>query len=73
MLESFESLCLGVVIFGLYSFGEVDLLNVVFDMVGVINYYYLIKENSEVYKELMVIYICLVCLFKEEYESIMVF
>ncbi|RDZ11524.1 gluconokinase [Priestia megaterium] len=71
--ESFESSCLGAVILGLYSLGEVDSLNVVSDMVGATNHHYPIKENSEVYKELTAIYIRLARLFKEEYESITAF
>ncbi|TYR79472.1 gluconokinase [Priestia megaterium] len=71
--ESFESSCLGAVIIGLYSLGEIDSLNVVSNMVGATHHHQPNKENIEVYKELTAIYIRLSRVLKEEYESIATF
>lgn len=71
--ESFESSCLGAVILGLYSLGEISSLNVVSEMVGATNHHDPNPENVQVYQELIPIYIRLTRLLKEEYASISAF
>ncbi|MBD1379477.1 gluconokinase [Metabacillus arenae] len=71
--ESFESSCLGAAILGLYGLGEIKSLNVVSDMVGATHHHVQNKENVEIYKELIPIYIRLSRLMGKEYESIAAF
>ncbi|MGO4544352.1 gluconokinase [Paenibacillus sp. 2TAB23] len=71
--ESIESSCLGAVILGLYSLGEVDSLSVVEDMVGGSHFHLPNKKNAEIYAELMRIYIRVSRLLTEEYASIAAF
>lgn len=68
--ESVESSCLGAAVLGLYAIGEVDSLRVVSKMVGATHHHTPIPENTEIYHELIRIYIRLTRLFKDEYDSI---
>lgn len=71
--ESVESSCLGAAILGLYSVGMIDSLHVVSDMVGATFHHEPIKENVQVYHELLPIYVRLSRLLKDEYEHIAAF
>lgn len=71
--ESIESSCLGAVILGLYSLGEVDSLDVVAEMVGGSHFHLPNKQNAEIYSELMRIYIRVSRLLTEEYANITAF
>ncbi|MGM0880608.1 MAG: gluconokinase [Bacillota bacterium] len=71
--ESIESSCLGAVILGLYSLGEVESLHVVSEMVGGSHFHLPNKRNAEVYSELMRIYIRVSRLLTEEYANIAAF
>ncbi|WP_171056257.1 gluconokinase [Paenibacillus sinopodophylli] len=71
--ESIESSCLGAVILGLYSIGEIDSLSVVEQMVGGSHFHLPNKKNAEVYAELMPMYIRISKLLTEEYASIAAF
>lgn len=68
--ESAESSCLGAAILGLYSMGEIDSLQEVSKMVGGSHHHVPVKENVEVYRELVPIYVRLSRLLTEEYASI---
>ncbi|RIW39072.1 gluconokinase [Bacillus salacetis] len=68
--ESFESSCLGAVVLGMYGQGEIDSLDVVGDMVGSVHSHKPNRENSEVYRELMPIFIRIPRLLENEYEAI---
>lgn len=71
--ESIESSCLGAVILGLYSLGEIDSLDVVSDMVGGSHIHLPNEQNAKIYSELMRIYIRVSRLLTEEYASIAAF
>ncbi|MFD0050742.1 gluconokinase [Actinomycetes bacterium NPDC127524] len=68
--ESVESSCLGAVILGLYSLGEIDSLDAVADMVGADHYHKPVPENVKIYEELVPIFIRMSRLLKEEYKAI---
>ncbi|CAM3961912.1 gluconokinase [Paenibacillus alkaliterrae] len=71
--ESIESSCLGAVILGLYSLGEIDSLHAVADMVGASHFHLPNKQNAEIYSELMRIYIRVSRLLTDEYANIAAF
>ncbi|MCE5169794.1 gluconokinase [Paenibacillus profundus] len=68
--ESYESSCLGAVVLGLYAIGRSDSLHIVSDMVGATHEHKPIKENAELYHELLPIYISISRKLEEEYEAI---
>ncbi|MFD2923710.1 gluconokinase [Halobacillus naozhouensis] len=68
--ESYESSCLGAVVLGMYATGEIDDFSVVSDMIGQTHTHQPNKDTTEVYRDLLPIYIRLSRLFEEEYESI---
>lgn len=68
--ESFESSCLGAVVLGLYAIGKTDSLNIVSTMVGATHEHKPIKENAEIYRQLLPIYIRISSKLEEEYEAI---
>ncbi|RNF39873.1 gluconokinase [Planococcus salinus] len=68
--ESFESSCLGAVVLGMYAVGEIDDFSIVSDMIGETHTHHPNAATSEIYKELLPIYIRLSRLLTEEYESI---
>ncbi|WP_100011622.1 gluconokinase [Lentibacillus sediminis] len=71
--ESFESSCLGAVVLGMYATGEIDDFSIVSEMIGQTNTHYPEAETTNVYRELLPIYIRLSRLLTEEYESIAAF
>lgn len=68
--ESFESSCLGAAILGLYALGRIDSLDVVGEMVGSTHQHKPIKENAEIYRQLIPIYLRVSRKLSDEYESI---
>lgn len=64
VLESYESLCFGVCILGLYVIGKIDLFDVVFDMVGSMYSYMLIEDLVKEYRKLILIFINLLRLLE---------
>src|SRR5690606_18087271 len=68
--ESFESSCLGAVVLGMYALGEIEDFSIVSDMIGETHTHYPEAATSEIYRELLPIYIRLSRLLTEEYESI---
>ncbi|TFJ92517.1 gluconokinase [Lentibacillus salicampi] len=71
--ESFESSCLGAVVLGMYATGEIDDFSTVSDMVGQTNTHYPDEKTTNVYRELLPIYIRLSRLLTDEYENISAF
>src|SRR5699024_2908697 len=68
--ESFESSCFGAVVLGMYAIGEIDDFSVMSDMVGNTKTHSPDGKASEIYRELLPIYIRLSRMLTEEYESI---
>ncbi|MFZ3578882.1 gluconokinase [Virgibacillus sp. DJP39] len=68
--ESYESSCLGAVVLGMYALGEIDDFSVVKEMIGQTHTHHPDASTTNVYRELLPIYIRLSRLFSEEYESI---
>ncbi len=68
--ESYESSCLGAIVLGMYAIEEIDDFSIVSDMIGETHTHSPSIEASDVYRELLPIYIRLSRLLKEEYESI---
>ncbi|WP_010529988.1 gluconokinase [Lentibacillus jeotgali] len=68
--ESFESSCLGAVVLGMYATGEIDDFSVVSEMVGNTNTHSPNEETTQIYRELLPIYIRLSRMLTDEYESI---
>lgn len=68
--ESFESSCLGAVVLGMYATGEIEDFSIVTEMIGSTHTHHPKMEASNIYRELLPIYIRLSRLLKEEYESI---
>ncbi|WP_141430409.1 gluconokinase [Bacillus sp. 03113] len=68
--ESFESSCLGAAILGLYALGRVDSLHVVDQMVGSTHQHKPLKENTEIYRQLIPIYLRVSRKLSDEYDSI---
>lgn len=68
--ESFESSCLGAVILGMYATGEINDFSNAAEMMGPTQRYQPNDAASTVYRELLPIYIRLLRLLTEEYDSI---
>ncbi|HSJ39232.1 MAG TPA: gluconokinase [Planococcus sp. (in: firmicutes)] len=68
--ESFESSCLGAVVLGMYATGEIEDFGIVSEMIGSTHTHYPEEAASNVYRELLPIYIRMSRLLAEEYESI---
>ncbi|WP_099159264.1 gluconokinase [Virgibacillus ndiopensis] len=68
--ESYESSCLGAVVLGMYAMGEIDDFRIISEMVGNTNTHYPNEETTNVYRELLPIYIRLSRMLQDEYESI---
>lgn len=68
--ESFESSCLGAVVLGMYALGEIDDFSIVADMIGHTHTHEPDPVCTEIYKELLPIFIRLSRLLTNEYESI---
>ncbi|CEG21314.1 Xylulose kinase [Planococcus massiliensis] len=68
--ESFESSCLGAVVLGMYALGEIHDFSIVSEMIGETHTHHPEAATSEIYRELLPIYIRLSRLLTEEYESI---
>ncbi|KAF9134683.1 hypothetical protein BGX30_011800 [Mortierella sp. GBA39] len=68
--ESFESSCLGAVVLGLYAMGKVDSLSVVSGMVGSTHQHTPVKENAQIYHQLLPIFIKISRNLEEEYKAI---
>ncbi|MFC4559856.1 gluconokinase [Virgibacillus kekensis] len=71
--ESYESSCLGAIVLGMYALGEIEDFSVVSDMVGQTNTHHPVEETTNVYRELLPIYIRLSRKLNEEYDSIAAF
>lgn len=71
--ESYESSCLGAVVLGMYAMGEIDDLRIVSEMVGNTHTHYPTAKTTEVYRELLPIFIRLSRILHEEYDSIAAF
>ncbi|MET3850957.1 gluconokinase [Paenibacillus sp. OAE614] len=68
--ESFESSCLGAVVLGLYAMGKADSLSVVSGMVGSTHQHTPVKENAQIYHQLLPIFIKISRNLEEEYKAI---
>jgi gluconokinase len=68
--ESFESSCLGAAVLGLYAIGKTDSLRIVSKMVGATHAHKPIKENAEIYSQLLPIYIRISRKLEDEYDAI---
>ena len=68
--ESYESSCLGAVVLGMYALGEIDDFSVVGDMIGDTHTHQPDAAATDIYKELLPIFIRLSRLLTDEYESI---
>lgn len=68
--ESFESSCLGAAVLGMYALGYVDDLSAVKGMIGITNVHKPNKENFEVYRELLPIWIRVSEILEPEYKEI---
>lgn len=68
--ESIESSCLGAVVLGRYSLGEIDDFSIMSELVGTTFSHKPIKENVEIYSDLIRIYISLSRKLNEEYDHI---
>jgi gluconokinase len=68
--ESFESSCLGAIVLGMYALGEIKDFSIVSEMIGETHTHYPDSATSEIYRELLPIYIRLSRLLTEEYENI---
>jgi gluconokinase len=68
--ESFESSCLGAVVLGLLAIGKADSLEIVAGMVGSTHQHQPIKENADIYRQLLPIYIQIPRKLEAEYEAI---
>ncbi|WP_338782212.1 gluconokinase [Metabacillus sp. FJAT-52054] len=71
--ESYESSCLGAVILGMYALGEIDSLTAAKRFVSSNIRLLPNQETSEVYKEIIPIYIRLARLYETEFEEIAAF
>ncbi len=68
--ESYESSCLGAIVLGMYALNEIDDFSIVSEMVGKTHTHEPVEETTNIYRELLPIYIRLSRLFEEEYDSI---
>ncbi|ASN03956.1 gluconokinase [Virgibacillus necropolis] len=71
--ESYESSCLGAIVLGMYAVGEIDDFSIVSDMIGQTHTHRPNEHNTNVYRELLPIYIRLSHMLGEEYDSITAF
>lgn len=71
--ESYESSCLGAIVLGMYAVGEIDDFSIVSDMIGQTHTHNPNESTTNVYRELLPIYIRLSRMFGEEYDSITAF
>jgi len=71
--ESFESSCLGAAVLGMYALGYIDDLSAVKDMIGVTDVHKPNKDNFEVYRELLPIWIRVSEVLEPEYKEIATF
>ncbi|WP_114570081.1 gluconokinase [Exiguobacterium flavidum] len=68
--ESIESSCFGAVVLGLYALGEIDSLDVGQEMIGGVHAHTPEPEATQLYRELLPVYIRLGRLLTEEYAAI---
>jgi gluconokinase len=68
--ESIESSCLGAAVLGLYAIGKTDSLAIVSTMVGATHVHKPIKENADIYHQLLPIFIGISRKLEDEYEAI---
>ncbi|ASK61970.1 gluconokinase [Virgibacillus phasianinus] len=71
--ESYESSCLGAIVLGMYAVGEIDDFRIVSDMIGQTHTHHPDETTTNVYRELLPVYIRLSRIFGEEYDSITAF
>lgn len=71
--ESFESSCLGAAVLSLYALGAIDSLEAVGKMIGTMHRHTPIKENVNMYRRLLLIYIRLMKKMEDEYSEIAAF
>lgn len=71
--QTIESACLGAVVLGRYAIGDIDELTAVEEMVETKEINTPNKENTEIYQELMPLFIRLSRLFEKEYDAITAF
>lgn len=67
--ESFESSCLGAIVLGMYALGEIEDFSIVSEWIGSTHVHKPIKENVEVYVELVPIFIRVSRLLEQEYHE----
>ncbi|WP_033829401.1 gluconokinase [Bacillus andreraoultii] len=68
--ESFESSCLGAIVLGMYALGKIDDFSIISEWIGTTHAHEPIKENVEVYEEIIPIFIRISRLLENEYEEI---
>ncbi|MFB4167297.1 gluconokinase [Virgibacillus sp. JSM 102003] len=71
--ESYESSCLGAVVLGMYALSEIEDFSVVSEMVGNTNTHNPDEERTNIYRELLPIYIRISRTLNDEYDSIAAF
>lgn len=71
--ESFESSCLGAVVLGLYATGRIDSIHAVSGMIGTTHAHEPNREYTQIYRELLPMYIRIERKLEEEYEAIALF
>ncbi len=68
--ESFESSCLGAIVLGMYALGQIDDFSIISEWVGSTHAHQPIKENVEIYEDLIDIYIRISRVLENEYGAI---
>ena len=68
--ESFESSCLGAIVLGMYALGEIDDFSIMKELVGSTHAHQPIKENVEIYQDIIPIYISVSRKLENEYNAI---
>lgn len=68
--ESFESSCLGAAVLGLYALGKIDSFDIMENLVGSTHRHLPIKENVDIYEDLIPIYIRISRVLENEYQAI---
>ncbi|WP_318506577.1 gluconokinase [Bacillus sp. T3] len=68
--ESFESSCLGAAVLGLYALGKIDSFDIMENLVGSTHRHVPIKENVDIYEDLIPIYIRISRVLENEYQAI---
>ncbi|WML42434.1 gluconokinase [Neobacillus sp. PS3-40] len=68
--ESFESSCLGAVVLGMYALGEIEDFSIMSELVGSTHEHEPLEENSEIYQDLVNIYIRVSRSLENEYGEI---